>query len=315
MARVLLLPWVMQPFCPYCHSQEKNPSAGPNAVVCFGHFTRKSDQKRLQRFRCVECKRTFSEARFSPCYHQKKRHLNGPLFELLVSGFSQRRSARFLKVNRKTIVRRFVFLGTFAKLALLETNKTHAKAHTVQFDDLETFEHSKCKPLSVIMAVEKDSRRILGFGVARMPAKGLLAKIARKKYGYRKDERPQAREKLFLELQALVSERAHFQSDQNPHYGQTLKKHFPKASHQTFKGRRGCVVGQGELKAGGFDPLFTLNHTFAMTRANINRLFRRSWCTTKVPERLSLHFAMYALYHNLSLIGNIRTVAPVTLAP
>lgn len=312
MARALLLPFFMRPFCPYCHSQEQNPSVDPNAVVCFGHFTRKSDQKRLQRFRCLDCKRTFSEASLSHCFRQRKRHLNGPLFELLVGGFSQRRSARFLRVNRKTIVRRFLFLGAFAKIALLETNKTHVKSHTIQFDDLETFEHSKCKPLSVTMAVEEGSRRILGFRVARMPAKGLLAAISRKKYGPRKDERPQAREELFSELQELVSENALFKSDRNPHYGEALKKHFPQATHHTYKGRRGCVVGQGELKAGGYDPIFSLNHSFAMARANINRLFRRTWCTTKVPERLSLHFAMYALYHNLSLISNIRTVTPVT---
>jgi hypothetical protein len=67
-------------------------------------------------------------------------------------------------------------------------------------------------------------------------------------------------------------------------------------------------VGQGELKAGGFDPLFSLNHSFAMARANMNRLFRRSWCTNKLPQRLALHFAMYALYHNLILIKNMRQV-------
>ena len=47
-----------------------------------------------------------------------------------------------------------------------------------------------------------------------------------------------------------------------------------------------------------FDPLFSLNHTFAMLRANVNRLFRKTWCTTKKPQRLADHLALYALYHN-----------------
>lgn len=141
-----------------------------------------------------------------------------------------------------------------------------------------------------------------------MPAKGLLAAISRRKYGVRKDERSQARASLFTELKDFVDEHTLFKSDQNPHYVPDIKKHFPKSLHQTYKGRRACVVGQGELKGGGFDPLFSLNHSFAMARANMNRLFRRTWCTTKVPERLALHFAMYALYHNLSLISKIRAV-------
>jgi transposase-like protein len=298
----------MLPSCPYCHSQIKGPTDHPKAVVCFGHFTRKCDQKRLQRFRCYDFKRTFSEAKLSRCYYQKKRHLNWTIFQSLVSGLSQRRLALNLRVNRKTIVRKFLLIGEASIEQLLETNKLEAKALNVQFDDLETIEHSKCKPLSVTMAVEADTRRILSFRVARMPAKGLLAEISRKKYEPRKDERPKAREELFTELKDLVSEYALFKSDMNPHYGPDVKKHFPKSEHQTFKGRRGCVVGQGELKAGGFDPIFSLNHTFAMTRANMNRLFRRSWCTTKLPERLTLHFAMYAVFHNLFLIRSSRKV-------
>ncbi|MBS1970956.1 MAG: IS1 family transposase [Bdellovibrionales bacterium] len=298
----------MHPQCVYCTSQLKDPSDSPKSVVCFGHFTRKSDLKRLQRYRCLDCKKTFSEAKLSRCYYQKKRHLNGPLYELYVSGLSQRRLAKVLRVNRKTIVRKFLFIGLFAYDYLLLQNRKFPKATSVQFDDLETFEHSKCKPVSVIMAVEEHSRRILGFRVAKMPAKGLLAKVSRKKYGARKDERPQARHELFSELKEFAEGDALFQSDQNPHYGGDLKSHFPMSKHVTYKGRRGCVVGQGELKAGGFDPLFSLNHSFAMARANMNRLFRRTWCTTKKPERLSLHFALYALYHNLSLINKIRTI-------
>ena len=33
----------------------------------------------------------------------------------------------------------------------------------------------------------------------------------------------------------------------------------------TTKGRRGCVIGQGELKRGGYDPLFALNLNYALS--------------------------------------------------
>jgi hypothetical protein len=86
-------------------------------------------------------------------------------------------------------------------------------------------------------------------------------------------------------------------SDENPHYPPLIRGIFPRGEHLRYKGRRGCVVGQGELKRGGFDPLFSLNHTAAMFRANVNRLFRRTWCTTKKRESLAAHLALYAIHH------------------
>ena len=195
-------------------------------------------------------------------------------------------------------LRKSIYLGKISRSELLATNLSQPKCSVVEFDDQETSEHSKCKPLSITLAVESKTRRILGFEVSQFHAKGHLAKIALKKYGPRKDTRALGRKRLFTALKELVSETATFKSDQNPFYPTDLKKHFPRAQHVAFKGERGSIVGQGELKRVRFDPLFSLNHTCAMTRANMNRLFRRTWCTTKLPERLADHFAIYAVYHN-----------------
>ena len=62
------------------------------------------------------------------------------------------------------------------------------------------------------------------------------------------------------------------------------------------------MTGQGELKKLRFDPLFSLNHTCAMLRANINRLFRRTWCTTKKAACLKRHVAVYVRFHNTVLL-------------
>jgi len=181
-------------------------------------------------------------------------------------------------------------------------NRAQEEATIIEFDDLETFEHSKCKPLSVTLAVEHKTRRILGFEVSQMPAKGKLSRLALKKYGPRKDERAGARERLFQKIKPLIHDEALIKSDENPHYISPVRRHFPNATHERHKGQRGSIVGQGELKKVRFDPLFSLNHTCAMLRANVNRLFRRTWCTTKLPERLSLHLAMYVDFHNELLI-------------
>ena len=215
-----------------------------------------------------------------------------------------RECSRILKVDRKTVERKKIFIG-LKSLMWLNDFRRFKRVCELQFDDMETFEHSKCKPLSITLAVEKKSRLILGFKVASMPAKGLLARKALKKYGPRADDRKKARQNLFQEIKGCVQDGALIESDQNPHYESDVLNYFPKCKHQTSKGRRGCVVGQGELKAGGFDPLFSLNHTCAMLRANISRLFRRTWCTTKKRERLELHIAIYAKSHNQRILKNL----------
>jgi hypothetical protein len=179
----------------------------------------------------------------------------------------------------------------------MKSIETHS-IHFIQFDDLETSEHSKCKPLSVALAVEPKTRKILSFQVSRMPAKGHLTQIALQKYGPRPDERPQGWNSLFASLKEVVHPHAEWLSDENPHYPKHLKSHHPEATHRTVKGQRGCIAGQGELKKIGFDPLFSLNHTCAMLRANLNRLLRRTWCTTKKVQGLIDHLSIYIRYHN-----------------
>lgn len=224
---------------------------------------------------------------------------------MLCSGVSQRRTAKLLKLTRKTVAKKFLFLAQRAKLLNAKNFASLNPVTRLQFDDLETIHHTKCKPLSVTLAVEQATRRILGFRVSQMPAKGHLAKISLKKYGLRRDFRPQARAELFRELAPKVLPTALIESDQNPHYPFDLKRFFPQATHKAFLAHRGAVAGQGELKKIRFDPLFSLNHTFAMLRANINRLFRKTWCTTKDPRRLTDHIELYVYYHNEVLLKKV----------
>src|SRR5579872_2258096 len=236
--------------CPKCDSPINIDSKA-------GIFIRKSDRRKVQRFKNKHCSHSFSKATFQKCYRQKKRHLNGIIFKLYCSGVSLRRIARLLSINRKTVVRKIAFLAKIKKEQNLKKFSSLSKIKRIQFDDLETIEHTKCKPLSVSLAVEPETRRILGFEVSQMPAKGHLASISVKKYGYREDKRSEGREKLFSKLIEKISPTALIESDQNPHYTEDLKTYFPQAQHIAYPGKRGCVAGQGELKKIAFDPLFT----------------------------------------------------------
>ena len=287
----------MRPNCQNCEFEKKlRPK-----VVRIGTYFRTSDSREIQRFRCKGCQKGFSVATFQKAYRQKKRQKNETLRRLLCSGVSQRRAAKLLSLNRITVVRKFLFLAIQAEFELRAGNLRKPKAQTVEFDDLETIEHAKNRPLAVTLMVESRTRRILGLEVSRMRAKGRLAR-GNREGEVRIDERKYGRENLFRRVKELVSEELEIRSDSNPYYRRTVEKHFPKASYRQFLGKRGSLGGQGELKQVRFDPIFSLNHTCAMLRANVNRLIRKTWCTTKKKDRLYAHLIIYAAYHNTHLI-------------
>ena len=291
----------MPKICPYCLGKREE---GAVQFVRYGFFLRTSDGRSVQRFRCQSCRHTFSQATSHSWFRQKKRMKNHYVKTLLASNVSMRRTARILNLNRKTVTRKLRSLGFEAERWIQRSNQRvyrEQKCSTLEFDDLETIEHTKCKPLSITLAVEHQTRRILGVEVARMPAKGLLVEKSLRKYGPRADDRAARREALFQRIQEYVDPKATIKSDENPHYVATVRSYFPEARHLRYEGKRGANTGQGELKKVKFDPLFSLNHTCAMYRANTARLIRKTWCTTKRPEHLRAHLYIYAQYHNQHL--------------
>lgn len=215
-----------------------------------------------------------------------------------------RRAAIILNIHPITVTRKLLFLAKEKIKEQKEYLSSLPKVLAFQFDELQTIEHSKCKPVSVALAVDTKNRKILGFEVSSMPATGNLAAISRAKYGQRKDDRRHGLEKLFEKIKPFIDENPEIMSDEHPFYPLKVQKFFPMAVHTRVKGARGCIVGQGELKKLYYDPLFSLNHTCAMLRANINRLFRRTWCTTKKIENLGAHLAIYMAFHNTILTSN-----------
>ena len=289
--------------CPF-HSSF--PRWRSQRVAFKGSFKRACDRARIRRFHCLDCKRTFSEATTTHEYRQRKRSINESLFILLASNNSMRRSAIISKIHRKTVDRRLIYFGKVSAEYQERLLKNRSPITSIHFDDMETSEHTKMKPLSIPLAVEHPTRLVLAFDVASMPAKGVLAKKSVKKYGKRKDERRNAWRNVLTKANQISAGNVEITSDSHKCYPELIRKLVPGATHIQVKGRRGCVAGQGELKVGGWDPLFSLNHTAAMFRANICRLIRRTWCTTKLAERLKHHIALYVMWHNETILAKLE---------
>ena len=279
--------------CPNC----RGTTASGTKIVLDGHFYRSDDSRWVQRYWCHGCKKGCSDSTGKRWFRAKKRRYHESLRKNFASLGGVRPIARDTKLNRKTVARKLVLLGEEAEEKFHAANLLHEKCRVIEFDDMETFEHTRCKPLSITLAVQKQTERILGFEISSMAAKGLLVERARK-YGLRVDTRRQARNRLFKTLQNLVHEEAQIRSDSHPSYPRIVKKYFPKANHVRFISRKGSNTGGGELKQGVYDPLFALNNTCACFRMRVTRLLRKTWYTTKRPDRLRAHLYIYAEAHN-----------------
>ena len=266
-----------------------------------GYYNRISDGRKIPRFQCKTCKKYFSQATFDPAYYQKKRHLNYKSGVLLSSCMSMRRIALALGIHPITVARKLEYLAQQFRLKQEKMVENPHLISAIQFDELNTIEHTKCKPLSVSMAVSEKSRKIIGFRVSQMPATGHLARISRKKYGDRADFRMEGMNDLFKQLKSMLSPKISIKSDECSFYHGVVNRHFPQAKYEQHHSHRSSVAGQGELKKVWRDPLFYNNHTFAMLRANINRLVRKTWCTTKKVSRLIDHLMIYMWMHNMKL--------------
>src|SRR5690606_32394377 len=117
-----------------------------------------------------------------------------------------------------SIARRLVRFGSIAKVNLEHSQKTMPPIEELMFDEMESFEHTKCKPLTIPIAVETKTRRVICLKVARIPAKGKLAEISRKKYGPRPCKRRRALAWSFLRVARCSTPEIKISTDESRHY-------------------------------------------------------------------------------------------------
>lgn len=211
---------------------------------------------------------------------------------------------------------------------MYDPNSPHNLVAHIQLDEMETFEASRLKPLSITIAIDADTGFIFALDVATMNCHGKLALKSREKYGLRKDTRLKSLKLVLntiknckdsrlpdnLEIEdkttSVVDETAIsvkrdqkapmiFSCDSKNSYIPAIKKLFPDAvinQHLLDKQKR------GEPKK--HDLLFTINHLCARLRADVAPLARKSWTTTKSVKGLQNLLWVYLAWINKYDITN-----------
>ena len=104
--------------------------------------------------------------------------LNPIFVRLLSEGNSLRGIGRILGLTYHNTYRKFLW---FKRLVEEHQKSLRFSAEEIQFDELETIHHTKCKPLNLILVLN-EKYQLISAKVAEMPAKGRLAEFSRKKY-------------------------------------------------------------------------------------------------------------------------------------
>lgn len=139
---------------------------------------------------------------------------------------------------------------------------------------------------------------IISVKVAEMNCYGKTSKLSVRKYGKRKDGRMQAARYVLRRVAIVAKKPLTIATDQKPAYRGVIRKRFPKAAHIVHQSRKAQTMPTLNSKSQPRDPMFVLNHTCARLRADITRLHRRTWSSSKRAKFLQYALDLWVAYHN-----------------
>lgn len=143
------------PHCPWSECPSHRPDSGLTfRFQRYGSFRRLCDRRRIPRFLCLLCRRTFSLQTFAFSYYLKRPLLSCPVASGLNAGSAFRQLSRSLLCSPNTISRLSSRLGRHC-LLLLSRSLSCLKdlPEPIVYDDFESFVHSQDRPLGLGTAV------------------------------------------------------------------------------------------------------------------------------------------------------------------
>ena len=156
------------PHCPWRDCPD-HQSATRYQCARAGSYRRQCDpHRKVPRFRCPTCRRTFSRQSFASSYYLKRPELLRPVAAGLVAGSAHRQLARSLGCAPSTVTRLSARLGRQALLlqATALAKLEHAVVEPFVWDHFETFVFSQEDQLGIGTAVGRHSWFVYSFDPA-----------------------------------------------------------------------------------------------------------------------------------------------------
>jgi transposase-like protein len=167
-------------YCPWpdC-AAHREPDATRVTFSGHGQYVRRCDGRRVPRFRCRGCRRTFSLQTFAVSYYLKRPELTLPIARGLVAGSAHRQIARSAGCHHATVTRRAQRLGRHASLLheILLRALPASVAEPVIVDDFDAFACSQYFPCTLPTAVGAHTWFVYGFAFAPERRRGRMSPI------------------------------------------------------------------------------------------------------------------------------------------
>ena len=265
--------------CQYCGSKEIRKRG-----------TLKTKRGKTQRYQCKKCKKTFTKRNGTLNYRHKKQHLRDKITTLYCEGMSLRAIARALNTTLKTVLKYFLENSNVSRYKNLKRLEQGDIVTTyVQFDELETFEHTKKRPLGVECSIRAKTGQIISTKVCTIPVKALAVSKYYTQHWNKNINRESAITDMLLETKkALSDEFSTIACDNAKQPVSIAKKIFKKENIQVYN---------------SYSQNKRIDLTFLKMRQDISRLRRKTLATTKKRENLQKHLDLYTDYHNTKRVA------------
>ncbi len=145
------------PHCPNPNCKYHNGSTDKWHYKRKGWYTRLARPRRIRRFTCLHCNRTFSTQTFSTTYWQRLPWLDRRIFMMTVGCMANRQIARAVNVAPSTIDRHLARLGRHCILFHTNMMQRMTVSSPIVIDGFETFELSQYYPFHHNVAVEVET--------------------------------------------------------------------------------------------------------------------------------------------------------------
>lgn len=285
---------------PRCPNRRCKQHWNPVPRFCHRHgsYRPQCRQEAVPRFRCKGCRHTFSRQTFRIDYRDRKPWLNAVLLRHLISSGGLRQGGRVLGLDAHAVQKKFRKLARHVRLLNRNLLQRLPGGRTFVFDEMETYEQSSIRPVTVPVLVEKESKLVVAVGVA--PIRRVARRGSRRhrwllreesEHGRRPDHGHRCVRKVLARLKRLLDGKAAILvTDEKAAYAALCRKKVAgDVQHLTVSGRAVRSV---------YNPLFVVNLTEAMLRDNSGRLRRRTWLVSQKRSRLLLQLHLFQAYRN-----------------
>lgn len=294
-------------------------------VIKKGKLYLKADRTYVQRYQCIICKKNFiNRNKIERKPNEKLYSTRKDVAELYCRGMSLRDISKTLKVSRTTVMSKLDLVSNEIENKLRDYANFNFNSHhednykrtpIIVFDEMETYEHTKLKPLSITIAYDVINKKIVDIQVATFFPKGRFVSELKKKphlrikyeiaKRQRDDNRTETTKNVLNNVKKYLEGNSNtplFITDGKAGYVSILREVFKTYRHEVIISRE---VVENFIKYDKYGishkhikEKASLDSVCAIMRAKLSRLRRDSFIHTKKIINLQKNLFLFMDYWN-----------------